>query len=506
MTLPANMTKNKVLWLLGLAVTTLAFFFFFRLFRLNTVPVFVDEAIYVRWSQVMRTEPTLRFLPLQDGKQPLFMWATIPFLKFVADPLVAARLLSVLAGVGSLVGLGVLSFLLFSDIYIALFSTLIYAIVPFTMFFDRMALADSLLASFGLWSLIFAYQFAKTLKVEFAMFLGFAIGGGLLTKSPAMIYYPWALLALIFFVDHSKLNRSNIIKIFWGLFLALVISQGMYAILRLGVGFQMIGARNQDYVYSFKEVLGHPFMPLLENLTKTADWLFLLLSPTVLILGVLGFLNPKTRRQYFFLILISLLPLIFQAFIAKVYTSRYILYAVLPLIPLAGLGLHWLSSRKGRLIQASIILFLSVPLILSFVYLFNPEIAPMSFDMRSGYFSEWTAGTGQKEVANYLLAEEAKGKKIVVFTEGTFGTLPDGLQIYTEGHPNITIVGSTPNIFEIPSGLLNTAKTNDRFFVLNSSRNHLPASEMAKLELIKSYPKFTRPDGSFESLLFFRLK
>lgn len=500
------MTKNKIPWLLGLSLTTLAFFFFFRLFRLNEVPVFVDEAIYVRWSQVMRTEPTLRFLPLQDGKQPLFMWATIPFLKVISDPLIAGRLVSVLAGAGSLIGLGVLSYLLFTEVYIALFSSLIYAIIPFSMFFDRMALADSLLAMFGIWALIFAIKFAKTLKIEYAMFLGFAIGGGLLTKSPAMIFYPWALLTLIFFAGQSKLDKNNLGKILWGSFLALVISQAMYAILRLGVGFQMIGTRNQDYVYSVREVLGHPLVPLLENLQKTANWLFLLFTPTVLLLGVLGYLNSKVRRQYFFLILISLTPLLFQAFMAKVYTSRYVLYAVLPLIPLAGLGLRWLVSRKGKLIQASIILFLSVPLILTIVYLFKPSIAPMSFDMRSGYFSEWTAGTGQKEVAEYLLAEEAKGNNIVVFTEGTFGTLPDGLQIYTEGHSNITIVGSTPNIFEIPSGLLNTDPKNLRYYVLNSSRNHLPASEMAKLELIKEFPKFPRAGGTHESLLFFRLK
>ncbi len=500
------MTKSRILWITGLILATLGLFFFFRLYSLNTVPVFVDEGIYVRWSQVMRTEPTLRFLPLQDGKQPLFMWATIPFLKFIEDPLVAGRLVSVLAGLGSLVGIGVLSFIVFSNIFVALFSSLVYAIVPFTMFFDRMALADSLLAMFGIWVLIFAITFAKTLKTEHAMYLGFAIGGGLLTKSPALIFYPWAMVAFAFFVSRQNLVKKNFPKIIWGFFLALVISQAMYAILRLGVGFQMIGARNQDYVYTVREVLGHPLVPLLENLQKTGQWLLLLFSPTVLLLGVLGFLNPKTRRQYLFLVIISLLPLLFQAFIAKVYTSRYALYGVVPLIPLAALGLHWLASRKGILIQASIALFLSVPTLITFVYLYNPAAAPMSFDMRSGYFSEWTAGTGQKEVAQYLLAEEAKGNKIVVFTEGTFGTLPDGLQIYTEGHTGITIVGSTPNIYEIPSGLLNTDPKNQRYYVLNASRNHLPLSEMAKLELIKEFPKFERADGTHESLLFFRLK
>jgi len=295
-------------------------------------------------------------------------------------------------------------------------------------------------------------------------------------------------------------------KLLWGLFLSLFISQAMYAILRLGVGFQMIGTRNQDYVFSIKEILSHPTTPFIGNIETTLNWLFLLFSPTVLLLGVLGYLNSKVRRQYVLLIIVSLAPLLYQAFVAKVYTSRYILYAVLPLIPLAGLGLHWLFSHKGLLIKSSITLFLSLPFLISLVYLFNPALAPMSFDMRNGYFEEWTAGYGQKEVARYLIDEASKGKKIVVFTEGFFGTLPDGLQIYTEGNKNITIVGSTYYVSEIPSGLLNTSSDNLRFLVLNKSRNHLSAGDLSKLELIKEYPKMVRMDGTRESLQFLRLK
>jgi len=61
----------------------------------------------------MRAVQSLRFLPLSDGKQPLFMWLIIPFLKFLKDPLIAGRMVSVLAGFGSMIGVGLLSYLLF---------------------------------------------------------------------------------------------------------------------------------------------------------------------------------------------------------------------------------------------------------------------------------------------------------------------------------------------------------------------------------------------------------
>src|SRR3989344_7820512 len=82
---------------------------FLRLYNLTIFPVFADEAIYIRWAQVMRAEQNLRFLPLSDGKQPLFMWLVIPFLKIFSDPLFAGRFLSLLTGLSSLAGIYILS-------------------------------------------------------------------------------------------------------------------------------------------------------------------------------------------------------------------------------------------------------------------------------------------------------------------------------------------------------------------------------------------------------------
>ncbi len=69
--------KKTVILLVGILVLG----FVLRIYHLTILPVFADEAIYIRWSQVMAADNTLRFLPLSDGKQPLFMWLIIPFLK-----------------------------------------------------------------------------------------------------------------------------------------------------------------------------------------------------------------------------------------------------------------------------------------------------------------------------------------------------------------------------------------------------------------------------------------
>jgi predicted membrane-bound mannosyltransferase len=75
--------KNYISFLLlGLLIFV---YFILRLPNLTLLPVFADEAIYIRWAQVMKSEPTLRFLPISDGKTPLFMWIMMPLFKIFEE-------------------------------------------------------------------------------------------------------------------------------------------------------------------------------------------------------------------------------------------------------------------------------------------------------------------------------------------------------------------------------------------------------------------------------------
>src|SRR3989338_5377332 len=88
-------------------------YFATRLINLKIVPIFTDEAIYTYWAQVALHDPANRFISLEDGKQPLFIWIAAIFQKFISDPLLASRLVSVVAGGFSLVGIYLLAKLFF---------------------------------------------------------------------------------------------------------------------------------------------------------------------------------------------------------------------------------------------------------------------------------------------------------------------------------------------------------------------------------------------------------
>src|ERR1700690_2464816 len=117
--------KDNQLWIF-LVVGAFLVYLITRLTNLTGLPIFTDEAIYIRWSQIGGNDPNWRFISLTDGKQPLFTWVVMVLLRLIRDPLVAGRMVSVCAGIGSLVGMGFLSWELFHSKRITIFSLYLY--------------------------------------------------------------------------------------------------------------------------------------------------------------------------------------------------------------------------------------------------------------------------------------------------------------------------------------------------------------------------------------------
>jgi len=119
----------------------------------------------------------------------------------------------------------------------------------------------------------------------------------------------------------------------------------------------------------------------------------------------------------------------------------------------------------------------------------------------TGYNSDWTSGWGIKPASQYLISR-SKEKNVIVGTEGYFGTLPDGLQIYTEGQKNLTVIGVGNNLEKLPDSLVNAYLYGDEVYILlNQTRNKLNSLDLTRLELVSSYPK-----PKADSLQLYRLR
>jgi len=115
----------------------------------------------------------------------------------------------------------------------------------------------------------------------------------------------------------------------------------------------------------------------------------------------------------------------------------------------------------------------------------DPLGAPLPREERHGYFEDWTAGYGLKEIAG-ILKSQAGNQRILVVTEGSFGTLPDGLDIYTKDDPNIEVWYSTSVLTSDVYVMSNLEPT---YFVVNKSR----LTFNRNLKLLKEYPRALGP-------------
>ena len=484
---------------------------FLRLYRLDLIPVFADEAIYVRWAQVMRAEPSLRFLPLSDGKQPLFMWSIIPFLKILEDPLVAGRVVSVATGLGTTCGVFVLAYVLFKSRKVSLLASLLYALSPFAVFFDRMALVDSMLSFFGVWALIFMVQAIKELNLGLSLLSGFALGGALLTKSPALLFTLFLPLTAVFTPLKEEGGKLlSLAKAVGLITAALVVSYALYNILRLGENFHMIGSRNYDYVYPYGHILERPLDPLLPHLDRILTWFEVMGPAAVIILASLGALInfARYKKEIILLLVFGALPLFIQSEYAKVLTSRYFFFTLPPLVVLAASSLKKFKKTPQLYVVYTLVVFFFVQAILFYVPFFS-DPARASWPEKAGYLADWTAGVGIKETAELIVARRDAdlSKKIVVGTEGYFGTLPDGLQIYLEKEPNITVVGVGLDLKAVPTSLLESvAAGNVTFWVANASRlSFARRFEEYGLEVIASYEKTEDDKGQIDIFYVFEV-
>ncbi len=483
-----------------------------RLIHLTILPVFADEAIYIRWSQIMSSEPTLRFLPLSDGKQPLFMWILMFYVKRMHDPLFAGRFLSAFSGVGSMIGIFFLTYHIFKSKLSAVMAAILWALSPLTLFFDRMALVDSMLTCFGIWTLLLSLILAETSRLDVAMILGFVLGLASLTKSPALFFAALIPTAVILLKKPKAIFKYASL-----ILLSYLIAFGMYNIQRLGPNFALLSSRTADYVFPLSRIFVYPTDPIRYNLPTTFNWLMAMGPLGLLLLALVGLVNDFKKYLKYILILgvWFLAPLIFESEYTKSFTLRYILFLVPPLYVLAASALNNLSGKWKYLTLTFLTVFVIQAGVFDFYLLTNPVKANFPLRDRMGYFEEWTSGIGIKEAADYIRNKhnENPDKRIIVGTEGYFGTLPDGFTMYIQDLPNIVVVGTGLAIKKIPEPLVESKLAgNLTYLIVNKSRLAIDPSKL-NLKLIKSYPKEPRHPGTMEytqgvrdELDFFELK
>lgn len=478
----------------GLGLLILVLYFLSRLSFLTKLPIFTDEAIYIRWGQIALGDPVHRFISLEDGKQPLFIWLMLPLLKFFDDPLLAGRLISVFSGFLTLAGLTVLGWLLFGEA-VGWATAFLYLISPFFTLYDRLALYDSLTTMTMVWSMVFLILIVRKLRLDVALLAGLTIGAGLLTKSSAKFALVLLPTTLLMFDWKKKGQLKKLIRL--GILGAVVVilSMGMELILRLGPLFHMIGLKNLEFIVTFDEFFAHPFERLVGNLSGLVSWLRGYLTASYAIFGGIGIFwgVREKKRETAFLLFWFLVPFLALASFAKILYPRFLLFMVAPLLPIVGVGVMWGIRKIGEMrgIWGKKLLFLLpfsfflFPLRAAYLVVTDSLSMPIPGVDRFQLVDDWPSGYGIPEVVEFLRGEAKQGP-LFVGTEGTFGLTPSALEIYLKDEKNIRIKGYWPIGSGIPEITEVAATGLPTYLLFKDTQTPEP---LWPLELVAKYQK-----------------
>ncbi len=472
-----------------LAILISAVYFITRLLNIMSLPIFTDEAIYVRWGQIALHDPTWRFISLTDGKQPMFIWIEMVFLKLIHDPLLAGRLVSVGCGFLSTIGIFFLGREIFKNRWIGLLSALIYVLFPFALVYDRMALYESLVNVFTIWSLYLEVLLVRRNRLDIALILGLVFGGGALTKSD--VYFSMILLpfSLVLFNFKQKELARKLLKWTGLAVLSVVLGYMYYSILRLSPFYGIIGQKNDTFIYSFHDWIETPFAFVVGNFSGLWNWFVTYLKwPLLILLLISLFISKRFIKEKSLLFLWFIFPFTVFAFFGKVLYPRYILFMVLPLIPIMAFGIYRLNFLFKKAWYGILVFLVAISLSLyaDYFIIFNFSHAPIPQSDLNQYINDWPAGGGVNQMISYF-KNISQNQKIYVGTEGTFGSVPTlSMQIYLDQDRNILSDGYWPIPSTIPSKLLENAKIMPTYFVFEQTQTPPPSWP---LKFITKYQK-----------------
>lgn len=475
---------------------------------LNTLPVFADEAIYIRWAQLILDDwQQYLFFPLNDGKTPLFVWLVTVALKLVSDPLIAGRLITALAGFGQVLVTMKLTEKLGGKKLAVFVSALLVLFLPFWYFHHRIALMDGLMVFWLSLSWLWLLTAVETTRVRWSAVIaaGIAFGLALLTKIPALLFAPTLVLAP-WLVRPKKLTFRFIlaaVNAVMGIGIAVFLS------LKLHPAFSQLFSRGGDFLYPLSELLARGVWPVfLFNLKNTWVTLSAYLTLPVLFLPLVGLFQNRWRRKHALLLLSALSFIVPIALLGKTVYPRYFLPVALPFTLSAALAFEqFFRTTQKRfkkpfsLLARAVFLVLVASATLSSAFQFmlisweNTDFLPFTLSDRVQYVLEWSSGHGIKQVSERIV-EESRFHTLAVATEGHFGTLPDGILMYLHNQDvtHLMVEGIGQPVRQIPESFIQKAHQYEKvWLVVNSHRQQMSLDTMHPEWLLQEY---CRPVGN----------
>lgn len=476
------------------AIGLIILYLILRLYRLDSLPIFNDESTYIRYGIHQLQEKDHTPYSLLIGKEPL-----MPFLyaitgDIIGDMLLGARLVTVLFGFLTSIGLYYLTKKLISE-KAAFFAVFFYIIAPYTLFYDRLAVMDSAVSTVAIWSLLFTYRLIDSPNWKNSLVLGLVMSAGLWVKFSALFYLVLPMMSFgITFLTKKDVfsDESFVFKLF---LLPLGIVFLMYLPLLSHPYYvthtQLLG----QYTYSFFSIFSFPISVWVRNFSSILQWTFFYLTPALFLLSIFSFGQQMFSKKFMPLVLWVVLPLLYEVLFAKLFTARHAVSVILPFFVFAGYGMDRLFI-KNKVLAGVLFLVITVSgLSYATVLLTNPYNFPNFFPGRAKedmgqYVGGFAAGYGVMEAIDYV-NDKSLQEPILVVLRADHGNPEDAVVAFLANKKNITLILSN-NLIEEMKKIDSEMPKDMKFYFISRGAYY------AGLETyFKNEKRFYKPDGDF---------
>ncbi|MBI1882396.1 MAG: glycosyltransferase family 39 protein [Chloroflexi bacterium] len=442
-----------VFWLLFIPV-----FIVGRAYNLNGMPIFVDEGTHIVWAnRIMNTGQIMGFTDAGKTVHPLIL--AVLFSIFSFDQLWVARAFSVFTGLLAALGCYWLGKSLNNDWRVGMLTCLIYSLSPFTLFHDRIALADSLLTVLGIYTLIFSIKTVRSRQYKPAIVLGVLMGLATLTKLYGVVFIALPILTWLVLEKGSQLQRLWRVGGLAYLTALIVVSPQFL------VAGALIDYMRGKTVKPWQPISMAELWQMNVNLSFT--WLSAYLTPLILVLAFLGLLLAIRRKNPVELLvaLVTVLGVLFFVLVSQRWYPRYLLIIVPGFYLLAASAIVNVSDGAASWVKrtkpADVLLVkwagLAVPTLLFVIAAIQPLLfdyrmvtdlrtAPLVEVDRWQFVEGWPAGYGLPETAHYLKQKAEQEGGIIVVRHQELRVFLEGLEVYLQNEPKIEL--RTINFYE----------------------------------------------------------
>jgi hypothetical protein len=467
------------------AVLLFALYLALRIPNLRGFAAFCDEATYLNWARLIRNSPIEHaFVSMQDNKLPLHYWILALAWHLDKDPILTGRMLSVILGALTLIPAArlcrELSTLADSPALFRLTFLLLMITCPLVAFNQRFALAEPLLllecVTFAWLSLRSARHIVETATRSVVVLDGILIGilwaAVLLTKQnfsyALLALYPAAMLARIDFSAWFKQLKTFVIPF------SICITLGLAAFVPVllftstpysfsaklfykGAFLRDMDDRGRmsivldNILMLFRPRSGGHWQWWPYDLSRPLDngWLYLYLTPPILLLslvGVVWFICRGLWRPLIFLSIWTFAFLISLLF-ANIMFSRYMLVGCIPLLLIvawfAADLLEHLRAKLGRAWRAvaaiALATLLAWPTIASMATLVDYRAPTLARRDRFQHLSGAPSGIAAELLVKRLAAFSETGP-ITVVTSGGLSIHNEYVWLMLKDSPNVQLL------------------------------------------------------------------